>query len=237
MFKMPKNKARFVQKRFGNIASHYDLFNDLITQAQHRRWKNTLVRLAKIRPSMRILDVCCGTGDLSLRACKQIQGQGVVIAADFSLPMLRITQHRLRRYQHTYTLAADALILPFANQTFDVVTIGYGLRNVSDPQGCLTELFRILKPKGRFACLDIGQVRYRWMKPLAHAYMFHIVPRIGKLLMPAEEMFDYLPHSTRDYLSQAQLCQLLQQVGFSSIQLKEYLFGTTALHIACKPPS
>ena len=236
-FRMPSQheKAAFVQDRFGRIARRYDLFNDLITQTQHRRWKRSLINLIQLRPSMRVLDICCGTGDIALRACQKLRGQGIVVAADFSPPMLAIAKHRLQAYPFAQTIIADALQLPFANQAFDVITVGYGLRNVANLEICLKELLRVLKPGGRLACLDIGKSRLYWLKPFTNAYMFHIVPLIGTWLMPGEDMFEYLPYSTQHYPSQDKLTKLFQQTGFSSVYLKEYLFGISALHIAHKP--
>ncbi|HEX7743560.1 MAG TPA: class I SAM-dependent methyltransferase, partial [Sphingobium sp.] len=128
-------KDRYVRAKFDEIAAQYDRFNNWITQGQHRLWKRTMVRRLGIMPGQRGLDLCCGTGDIALRCLPALRGQGGVIAADFSLNMLAIARERLAADDHatrapTATMCADAMRLPFADASFDFVTIGYGLRNV-----------------------------------------------------------------------------------------------------------
>ena len=174
----PENKARYVQEKFDQIASKYDLFNDLITQGQHRYWKRALLRLVDIPSNARGLDLCCGTGDLALGILPRLSQEGLLVAADFSPNMLRAAQHRLRRLDKggltplPVVLRGDAMRLPFQDASFEFVTIGYGLRNVSDLDGCLAELFRVLRPGGVLGSLDTGRVRNRWLRPFAEFYLF-----------------------------------------------------------------
>jgi demethylmenaquinone methyltransferase/2-methoxy-6-polyprenyl-1,4-benzoquinol methylase len=238
----PEAKARYVRAKFDEIARHYDLFNDLITQGQHRWWKRTLVRRLRIAPGARGLDLCCGTGDLAARCLPRLGAGGRLVAADFSGAMLRIARRRLERRARAVAgpplplvLGADAMRLPFRTGSFDFITIGYGLRNVTDLTACLDELLRVLKPGGALASLDVGKVRSRWLRPLADAYLFHVVPRIGSLLQRGQDMFDYLPHSTVDYPDQRALAALLEARGFQAVEVVEYLFGASALHLARKP--
>lgn len=239
----PENKARYVQEKFDQIASRYDLFNDLITQGQHRYWKRVLLRRIGIAPNARGLDLCCGTGDLALGIHRRLSGEGVLVAADFSHNMLRAAQQRLRRppigghSPLTALLRGDAMRLPFQDHSFDFVTVGYGLRNVSDLTGCLGELLRVLRPGGVLGTLDVGQVRNRWLRPLAEFYLFRIVPWIGRRLQRGQEMFQYLPHSTVDYPDQQRLRQMMEQAGFGGVQVKEFLFGASVIHLATKPIS
>lgn len=226
-------KDRYVRAKFDEIARHYDRFNDLITQGQHRWWKRVLVWRLGIRPGQRGLDLCCGTGDIALRCLPALGGAGQVVAADFSLNMLAIARRRLAG-SRAAVLCADALRLPFADATFDFVTIGYGLRNLKDLSGGLGEIRRVLRPGGVMASLDLGKARPRWVRPFVDAYLFHVVPRIGRLLQPGQEMFTYLPHSNTTYPHQDALKDLLLRSGFGRVELIEYLFGASVIHLAWK---
>jgi len=233
-------KDRYVRAKFDEIAQQYDRFNDWITQGQHRWWKRVLVRRLEIQPGQRGLDLCCGTGDIALRCLGPLHGRGGVIAADFSLNMLALAQRRLSATRSgpetaaSAVMCADAMRLPFADASFNFVTIGYGLRNVKDLAGCLAEIRRVLRPGGVMASLDLGKVRHRWMRPFVDAYMFHVVPWIGRRLQPGQEMFTYLPHSNTTYPHQDALKDLLARSGFGRVELIEYLFGTSVIHLAWK---
>lgn len=233
-------RARYVRDKFDEIARHYDLFNDLITQGQHRWWKRVLVRRLEIRLDAQGLDLCCGTGDIAARSLRQLGAGGRLVAADFAPAMLKIARRRLSRVATApaaaaLALRADAMALPFGSASFDFVSIGYGLRNVTDLGTCLDEVFRVLRPGGVMASLDVGKVRNRWLRPLSELYLFRIVPRIGRLLQPGQDMYTYLPHSTVDFPDQATLARRLGDHGFTQVEVLEYVFGASALHIARKP--
>lgn len=232
-------KARWVRAGFAQLAPRYDLFNDLVTQGQHRLWKRALLREAGVRPGLRVLDLCCGTGDLALRSRLRLGPQDLLLACDFCLPMLRQGKARLLRQTQGSTarptahwVLADALKLPFAQHSWDVITIGYGLRNVARLQDALIELHRVLKPGGVLALLDTGHVRSRWMRPWIQCYFRHIAPRIGALLQRNQAMFAYLPASAEQHPSAEALQTMLEQNGFAQVRIREFLWGITVIHIA-----
>ncbi|MDH4121733.1 MAG: ubiquinone/menaquinone biosynthesis methyltransferase [Deltaproteobacteria bacterium] len=249
------DKPAYVQARFDAIARRYDLFNDLITQGQHRWWKRTLVnRVAgavEIKaPGVRGLDLCCGTGDIAQRALAGMGmgageaggtggANGGMVMLDFSANMLSIAQNRLRRAgtqpARRLLTRGDAMALPFEDGAFQFVTVGFGLRNVSDLGGCLQEIHRVLAPGGVLASLDVGKVRPRWIKALADLYFFRVVPLIGRMIQPGEEMFTYLPESSRSYPSQEALAAILAEHGFQRVEVLNYMFGSAAIHLARKP--
>lgn len=233
-----QSKPLYLRQRFDQIARHYDLFNDLITQGRHRHWKNVLVKRLNLRPGARGADLCCGTGDIAARTLAALGGKGGVVALDFAPAMLRLAKSRLERRPDApglpLVMQGDAGRLPFADDSLDFVTVGYGLRNVADLAESLREIRRALVPGGVLASLDLGKVRSPWLSPLADFYMFRVVPRIGRLLQPGQEMFDYLPHSNRNYPEQGVLREMMLSLGFAEVEMIEFLFGASVIHLARK---
>jgi len=257
----PEQKARYVRTKFDEIARQYDLFNDLITQGQHRRWKRALVRRLGLRSDAIGVDLCCGTGDIARRCLTRLGPEGGLIAADFSMNMLRIARRRIARHgavagmarriaegraagftpadrssegAHRHVLCADAMRLPFRTASLEFVTIGYGLRNVVDLDSCLREIHRVLKPGGVMGSLDVGKVTHRWLRPLVDYYFFRVVPGIGRLLQRGQDMFAYLPASSVAYPGQRALRQRLLEAGFARAEIVEFVFGASVIHLAWK---
>ena len=238
-----EQKSRYLRQGFDAIARRYDLFNDLITQGQHRRWKRVLVRELGLRPGQRVLDLCCGTGDIARRVRDRLGPAGLVVAADFSGNMLQLASARLSSSRAApraadaphALLRADATRLPFRDGAFDALTIGYGLRNVDDLPVCLKELYRVLAPGGVLASLDVGKVRAAGLRVLANAYFFYVVPWIGWLIQPGQDLYSYLPHSSLDYPHQDQLKAMLAEHGFVDNRVLEFLGGASVIHLSRKP--
>ncbi len=235
-FEVPQGKERseYVRRRFTLTAKKYDLFNDIITLGLHRSWKNFLVEKAHLKGGRQALDICCGTGDISQRLSKILGEQGLTVGLDFSEGMLEIAQSRNQGSDIKF-IKGDALTLPFRSNSFDAVTVGYGLRNLSDINAGLREVIRVLKPGGLFLCLDMGKIRIPIIKQLFHLYFFHIVPIIGKMIYPGEDLFDYLPKSSVDYPSQEKLAGKLQDIGFEEVKFFLLFLGGNVIHYAEKP--
>ena len=240
------HKARYVRERFDQIARHYDLFNDLITQGQHRYWKRFLVKRMGISPGQSGADLCCGTGDISARALKAMGASGHLVGLDFSAHMLQVARKRLPDYTaglvtkkspkaSHLVLQGDAMKLPIADNSLQFVTMGYGLRNVTQLPGCLREIYRVLAPGGVFGSLDVGKVSNPLVAPLARFYMFRVVPLIGRMIQPGEEMYTYLPHSADAFPSQKALAKTMSETGFEQVEIINFLFGASAIHLAHKP--
>jgi demethylmenaquinone methyltransferase / 2-methoxy-6-polyprenyl-1,4-benzoquinol methylase len=229
-----KEKSKYVKGKFSVIAKRYDLFNDLITQGMHRFWKNFLVEKARLKSSDNALDICCGTGDITQRLKASVGDDGDVIGLDFSSGMLKVAKNR-NLASTIYFVKADAMNLPFQDSSIDVVTVGFGLRNLIDISKCLSDVIRVLKPGGRFLCLDMGKVKIPILKQLFKFYFFKIVPIVGKLMYPGEDLFDYFPASSVAYPSQEKLAGMLVNIGFEEVEIFNFYFGSTVIHYAEKP--
>lgn len=239
-FKMPKSeeKADFVRSNFNQIAKKYDLFNDLNSFGLHRIWKNSITKIVHSiqKEYLVCLDLCSGTGDITLRL-SQLEKVQKVYSVDFSEEMLNIAKGKIIRKEKIEFQSGDATNLKnFNNETFDAVTIGFGLRNVHDLEKSLREIYRVLKPGGIFINLDVGKVQNRLIRFFADFYFFRIVPILGYIVWGGKnEMFDYLPVSSLNYPNQKILKEKLLANGFTEVTYKEFVFGNAVLHYSKKP--
>lgn len=230
-----EKKPEYVRTNFDGIAKAYDRFNDWNSFFLHRIWKDWVVREAKkaVPSAKSALDLCCGTGDITLRLWKEPNLEQIV-GLDFSEKMLAFAIHKVPRDNRARLIVGDAMDLSqFPTASFDIVTMGFGLRNVSDLKKCLLEIKRVLKKGGVFVNLDVGRVRPKFLKFFADFYFFKIVPLFGYLLYGREnEMFDYLPHSSKTYPDQETLAKILEELGFQEVRFQNFVFGNAVAHVA-----
>jgi len=216
---------------FAAIAPTYDLMNALLSGQLHHRWRRAAVQTLQLRPGQSALDVCCGTGDF-LTALRRIVGpHGPLMGVDFCAPML----DRARPKPHGATLAlGDAGALPVAEAGFDAVTVGWGIRNVPDIDAAHRELFRVLKPGGRFASVDMAIPRQLWMRRLSTLMFTRIAPRLGSIVGHTEA-YTYLPESTQTFLDREGLRESMVRAGFTEVIYRDFVFGNVCLHTGRKP--
>lgn len=226
------SKHQFVQDGFSRIAEQYDRFNDVVTLFLHRYWKRKMVRLVPVKQNGKILDLCCGTGDLCLLAKKKFP-ENKVFGVDFSAGMLDIARQR-NRHNGVVLVQGDAQQLPFEKEVFDVITVGFGMRNLENLKAGLEEAFRVTKSGGYFICLEMGKIRNRWIRKGFNFFFFRLLPVIGKFFYPKEAMFSYFPQSTLSYPSQDEFQGMLKQAGFNDVMYRNYIFGGVSMHIAKK---
>lgn len=211
-----------VQLMFDRIAPVYDAMNRLMTAGRDRRWRK-LAAQAVVRPGDRVLDACCGTGDLAMAACA---AGGEVTGLDFSERML---ERARRKSSAIEWVRADLLALPFADGSFEAATVGFGVRNVADLPRALAELQRILCPGGRLAVLEITRPR-GLLAPFYRLWLDRLVPLLGRLL-PGGSAYTYLPASVRRFPAPDELAQLMRAAGFAEVGYRLLAAGIVALHV------
>jgi demethylmenaquinone methyltransferase / 2-methoxy-6-polyprenyl-1,4-benzoquinol methylase len=226
--------SKRVREMFTQIAPRYDLLNHLLSLQLDRLWRARTARILKPilnRPDAKVLDLCCGTGDLSRSLANA--GQGRIIGADFAHPML--VQANAKAAPRTTFLEADALHLPFADNSFDLLTAAFGFRNLANYEDGLREMFRLLKPGGTLAILEFTEPPAGILGALYRWYFRNVLPRIGAALSGDREAYTYLPRSVSCFFRPAQLVSLMQSIGFTSITYRVWTMGTVALHTAARP--
>jgi demethylmenaquinone methyltransferase / 2-methoxy-6-polyprenyl-1,4-benzoquinol methylase len=227
------DKARRVRGVFDSVASNYDLMNDLMSAGAHRLWKRFTLALANLRPGQRALDVAGGSGDLAMGLARQVGERGLVVLSDVNAAMLARGRDRLIDAGFVGNVAcvqADAERLPFADGSFDCITIGFGLRNVTDKSAALTAMRRALKPGGQLLVLEFSQPRLPGLKPLYDAYSFRVLPWLGEVVAHDAASYRYLAESIRRHPDQETLLSLMQQAGLEACRYHNLAGGIVAVH-------
>ncbi|WP_313295453.1 bifunctional demethylmenaquinone methyltransferase/2-methoxy-6-polyprenyl-1,4-benzoquinol methylase UbiE [Diaphorobacter sp.] len=228
------DKARHVRGVFDSVAPKYDVMNDLMSGGLHRVWKAYTVMVANLREGSRVLDIAGGTGDLSLAFSKKVGVTGQVVHTDINEAMLRVGRDRLiNKGVVLPTLVCDAEKLPFPDNYFDVVSVAFGLRNMTHKDDALKEMNRVLKPRGRLLVLEFSKIA----KPLEKAYdwySFSVLPRLGKMVAGDDASYRYLAESIRMHPGQEALKSLMKQSGFGHVDYHNMTGGVVALHVGIK---
>ena len=228
------DKARRVGGVFDSVAARYDLMNDLMSAGLHRLWKAFTVRQADVRTGMRVLDIAGGTGDLALRFARQAGPTGQVWLTDINGSMLREGRNRLLDAGVLIPIVqCDAEALPFPDAHFDVVTVAFGLRNMTHKDRALSEMRRVLRPGGRLLVLEFSRV-WAPLAPVYDAYSFSVLPWLGKKVAGDSESYRYLAESIRMHPPQKVLAQLMEQAGLEGVQWFNLTAGVCALHVGKK---
>lgn len=229
-----QDKARRVRGVFDSVASRYDLMNDLMSMGLHRAWKAYAVMVANVREGARVLDIAGGTGDLALAFAKKVGTTGQVVHTDINEAMLRTGRERLIDAGVVLpTLVCDAEQLPFADNHFDLVTVAFGLRNMTHKDAALKEMNRVLKPRGKLLVLEFSQVA----QPLRKAYdwySFKVLPRLGQAVAGDAGSYRYLAESIRMHPDQQGLKSLMKEGGFGHVDYHNMTGGVVALHVGIK---
>ncbi len=223
-------KASKVAGVFDSVASRYDLMNDLMSGGLHRLWKRFTVETAQVRPGERVLDLAGGTGDLALLFKHRLGDSGEVWLTDINGSMLGVGRDRLLDAGVSLPLAqCDAEKLPFPSGYFDVITVAFGLRNMTHKDSALKEMLRVLRPGGRLLVLEFSRV-WKPLAPLYDVYSFRVLPALGRLVAGDAASYRYLAESIRMHPSQEELRAMMEQAGFAKVEYFNLTAGVVALH-------
>ncbi len=228
-------KQDLVREVFDRVAGRYDLMNDLMSLGIHRLWKDAMVDWLAPRAGQTILELAGGTGDVAFRICRRTQGKARILVCDINEAMIRVGRDRAidRAILHGVDwLGCNAEALPFADRSVDAYLIAFGLRNVTYIDATLAEARRVLKPGGRFLCLEFSRVALPLLGELYERYSFAVVPRIGGLVTGDESAYRYLVESIRRFPAQAALAERIARAGLGQIKIRNLSGGIAALHSA-----
>ena len=231
-------KAGLVAGVFHSVASRYDLMNDLMSAGIHRLWKRFTIELSGVRAGHSVLDIAGGTGDLAAKFAEIVGAEGLVVLADINDSMLNVGRDKLidKGVLEGLTFAqADAQYLPFADNSFDCITIAFGLRNVTDKSLALSSMLRVLKPGGRLLVLEFSKPTNPLLGKVYDAYSFNVLPRLGQLIAGDAESYQYLAESIRVHPDQETLKDVISDSGFEQCEFFNMTGGIVALHRGLKP--
>ncbi|HEC85481.1 MAG TPA: bifunctional demethylmenaquinone methyltransferase/2-methoxy-6-polyprenyl-1,4-benzoquinol methylase UbiE [Thioploca sp.] len=226
-----KEKVQRVTQVFDSVANRYDLMNDLMSGGMHRLWKRFTIELSGVRRGQQVLDLAGGTGDLAAKFATLVGEPGQVVLGDINATMLQVGRERLLNKGALVNYAQmNAEALPFADNSFDLISIAFGLRNVTDKEAALASMFRVLKPGGRILILEFSELKVRPLKPLYNLYSFKVLPLLGKMVTNDADSYRYLAESIRMHPNQENLLQMMQQAGFDRCDYHNLTGGIVALH-------
>ncbi len=228
-----QDKQKMVAGVFHNVAAKYDIMNDLMSMGIHRLWKRFTIDCSGVRPGHKVLDLAGGTGDLTAKFSRIVGEKGEVILADINDSMLKVGRDKLRDIGvvgNVHFVQANAEELPFPDNHFDLITIGFGLRNVTDKDKALRSMFRVLKPGGRLLVLEFSKPITPELAKVYDLYSFQILPKMGEIVAQDRDSYQYLAESIRMHPDQDTLEQMMQNAGFENTSYYNLTGGIVALH-------
>ena len=232
-------QAHRIRNLFAAIARYYDFLNSLLSLRRDRSWRRETVKASSVESTSKVLDVCTGTGELALAYADKISAQGFVIGSDFCFEMLVIGDQKVERRGRnvgTSFLTADTLTLPFLDDTFDVVSVGFGIRNVSDLKMGIREMVRVAAPGGRIVILEFTQPVNPLFRGLYYFYFTKILPFIGNRISGSDDdAYGYLPRSVMKFPNCDALKGVMEQCGLTDVRFYRKTFGIVAIHVGKKP--
>ncbi len=226
-------KVSLVANVFHSVAAKYDVMNDVMSLGIHRLWKRFTLDCSGVRPGQQVLDLAGGTGDIAALFSRRVGPTGKVVLADINESMLNVGRDKLRDLgliNNIEFVQANAEALPFANNSFDIISIGFGLRNVTDKAAALKSMFRVLKPGGRLLVLEFSKPEQPWLSKVYDVYSFKLLPIMGQLIANDKESYQYLAESIRMHPDQETLKAMMADAGFAEVSYHNLTGGIVALH-------
>ncbi|MEZ4525446.1 MAG: bifunctional demethylmenaquinone methyltransferase/2-methoxy-6-polyprenyl-1,4-benzoquinol methylase UbiE [Desulfobacterales bacterium] len=231
-------KAERVRRHFNSVAAKYDMMNTLLSMGIHYLWKYQGIQMIGLKPGDKVLDVCGGTGDLSILADKKTGPSGKVILYDINWEMMKAGREKSSSAFHRKRIAyvqGDAEQICFPDNTFDAVMVGFAIRNITHMKQAFREMHRVLKPGGRFLCLEFSKPIWPWFRFLYDFYSFHIMPFLGELIVGSKTAYTCLPETIRLFLLPDELSEVFRETGFSEVNFSLLTNGIAVAHTGRKP--
>ena len=232
-----KEKANLVQRHFDSIAAKYDFMNTLLSFGLHYLWKRAAVKMMKLQPGSRVIDVCGGTADLAILAARCVGPEGRVIVYDFNRAMMEAGKekgHNALLDARIKYIQGDAEQISFPEGQFDAAMVGFGIRNLTRMEKGFAEMYRVLKPGGKLMCLEFSRPANPAFRFLYDRYSFYIMPLIGKIFTGSRKAYTYLPESIRLFPQPDELSAMLKQIGFSRVTWRRLTNGIAVVHVGVK---
>lgn len=229
-----QSKEEKVHQVFETIYKKYDTMNSVISFQRHIAWRKDTMKRMNVQKGNKALDVCCGTADWTIALGQAVGRNGKVFGLDFSENMLSIGKEKICSFPQIELIHGNAMQLPFADNEFDFVTIGFGLRNVPDYMHVLREMHRVLKPGGKVVCLETSQPTVFGFKQLYNFYFKYVMPFLGKIVAKSYQEYSWLQESTMTFPDKEKLALMFKEAGFKNIQIKSYSGGVAAMHLGVK---
>jgi ubiquinone/menaquinone biosynthesis methyltransferase len=233
-------KSDLVKGVFSNVAKKYDLMNDLMSAGIHRLWKNKMIEEIDLKDQTKIIDLAGGTGDIAFRMAKKAKKENKkyeIKVVDINQEMLDVGKSRavdLNLFSNLEFICCDGEKLCFEDESFDFFTIAFGIRNFTNIDKALLEAYRVLKPGGKFICLEFSKVNDYFLQKIYDAYSFKVIPKLGELTMNDRESYQYLVESIRKFPSQEEFKKMIEKAGFKNVKYRNLSFGAAAIHTGIK---
>jgi demethylmenaquinone methyltransferase/2-methoxy-6-polyprenyl-1,4-benzoquinol methylase len=230
-------KEAYIEGLFSSIAPRYDLLNSVLSLSRHKAWRRFAAAMTGLEPGGRALDVCCGTGDFAFELARLAGPSGRVVGADFSMPMIELAARKARRrgVEQVEFVVGNACSLPFADQSFDCATVGFGLRNVADVGAALSEMARVTKPGGKVVSLEITRVSAALVALPWRLYFYSLAPRAARVFRGRREAYEYLAGSVRSFMSREDLAAEFVRAGLRDVAFRDLTLGVVCVHVGTKP--
>lgn len=229
-----QSKEERVHQVFESIYKKYDKMNSIISFQRHVAWRKDTMKRMNVQKGNKALDVCCGTADWTIALADAVGSEGKVYGLDFSKNMLSIGKEKVKSLPQVELIHGNAMKLPFEDNQFDFVTIGFGLRNVPDYMHVLKEMNRVLKPGGKVVCLETSHPTAIGFKQIYFLYFKFIMPLFGKIFAKSYDEYSWLQESTMAFPDKEELAKMFEKAGFNKVEIKSYSGGVAAMHLGVK---
>lgn len=237
---MQKERAESIKNMFSSIVRVYDFLNAFLSLNRDKSWRKSAVTLSGTQSDMKILDVCTGTGDLAISFSQQLHGNGLVVGSDYCHDMLRYGKPKIKKRHleaKVKLIEADTLQLPFRDNTFEISTVGFGIRNVTDLMAGIKEMARVVTPNGKIIILEFSQPTNSVFRYIYFFYFRKILPMIGKIISQSKfDAYSYLPNSVLAFPDKEELKGKMEACGLREVKIFQRTFGIVTIHIGRKPP-